>query len=103
MGRWSSGYDARLQTDATEVRVLPGPPKEYMTRIHVRRDLIAADRKNGTVSNAIGVETTGMRKRYGKRVEILGRVTFVYRPERPLHCGARAWAETTGRVVVHRG
>jgi hypothetical protein len=73
-----------------------------MTRIHVRRDLIAKDRKQGTVSPAIGVETTGKRKRYGKRVTVLGPVTFVYRPEKPLSCGARAWAETSAQVIVHR-
>ena len=73
-----------------------------MTRIHVRRDIIAKDRKAGTSSPAIGVETTGMRKRYGRRVTVNGPLTFVYRPERPLKCGARAWAETNAKVVVHR-
>ena len=73
-----------------------------MTRIHVRRDLIARDRKQGTHSKAIGVETTGKPKRYGRRVTVHGPVTFIYRPERPLKCGARAWAETNATVTVHQ-
>jgi len=75
-----------------------------MTRIHVRRDIIAKDRKEGTNSSAIGVETTGMRKRYGRSVIIHGPSTILYRPNRPLHCGAKAWIETDARVtVLHRG
>lgn len=72
-----------------------------MTRIHVRRDIIAADSKNGTNNKAIGVETTGMRKRYGRSVTVKGSVRFIYRPEKPLSCGARCWAETNAQVVVH--
>lgn len=73
-----------------------------MTRIHVRRDIIARDKKAGTSSAAVGVESTGMRKRYGRAVTIHGPSRIIYRPERPLHCGARAWIETNSRVVVHR-
>lgn len=73
-----------------------------MTRIHVRRDLIAKDKKEGTNSRAIGVETSGKRKRYGRRVTIKGPVEFIYSPTKPLKCGARAWAETSSDVIVHR-
>ena len=73
-----------------------------LSRIHVRRDIIAADRKSGGVGRAIGVETSGMRKRYGMRVTIKGPASIVYRPERPLHCGARCWIETRSDVVVHK-
>ncbi len=74
-----------------------------MTRIHIRRDLIAKDRKTGKHSKAIGVETTGRRKRYGKSVIIFGPSIVVYRPKKPLHCGARAWIETKAAVAVVRG
>ncbi len=69
-----------------------------MTRIHVRRDLVAKDRKNGTRSMAIGVETTGKKKRYARSVVILGPAIVIYRPEKPLKCGARAWIETKAPV-----
>lgn len=71
-----------------------------MTRIHVRRDLIHKDNKGGTRSAALGVETTGQRKRYGRRVTIAGPSRL--RPDHPLSCGAKAWIETTAPVTVHR-
>lgn len=36
----------------------------------------------------------------GNIVEIEGVVRFVYRPDNPLPCGARLWAETVGVVLV---
>lgn len=55
-------------------------------------------------SAALGVETSGMRKRYGRSVIIEGPSTILYRPNNPLSCGARAWIETTSKVrVLHRG
>lgn len=71
-----------------------------LTRIHVRRDLIAKDNKLGTSSKAIGVETTGRKKRYGKSVIIFGPSRVVYSPDKPLSCGAKAWIETKATVAV---
>lgn len=76
--------------------------QQRRTRIHVRRDLIARDRKLNQNSPAIGVETSGMRKRYGRSITITGPSKVVYRPSRPLSCGARAWMETYAKVIVHR-
>jgi hypothetical protein len=59
-----------------------------VTRIHVRRDIIAADGKAGTVHKAIAVESTGRRKRYGFAVTVHGASRVVYRPGSPLSCGA---------------
>lgn len=73
-----------------------------ISRIHMRRDLIAKDTRLGTQSLAIGVETTGLRKRYGASVTIHGPSRIVYRPTKPLKCGARAWIESRARVTVHR-
>ena len=73
-----------------------------LTRIHVRRDLIAKDRKQGTHSRAIGIETTGKKKRYGKSVIIFGPSTVKYSPDKPLKCGARAWIETKFPIAVRR-
>jgi len=73
-----------------------------MTRIHIRRDLIAKDKKTGSRSKAIGVETTGMKKRYATTVIILGPAIMKYQPDRPLKCGARAWLETTAPVALKK-
>jgi hypothetical protein len=72
------------------------------SRIHVRRDRISKDNRSGKVSYALGVETQGRAKRYGTRVEILGMSEVIYRPNKPLSCGAKAWIETYSTVIVHR-
>lgn len=71
------------------------------SRIHVRRDIIHKDGKTNRFSKAIAVETSGMRKRYGRRVTVKGPCTFIYRPDHPLSCGAKCWAETLSEVIVH--
>ena len=73
-----------------------------LTRIHVRRDLIAKDRKEGTKSRVLGVETSGMKKRYAKSVIILGPSIVKYSPDKPLSCGARCWIETKFPVLLNR-
>ena len=72
------------------------------SRIHVRRDRIAADLKSGLNSPALGVETTGMRKRYGHSITIHGPSKVIYAPSKPLKCGAKAWMETWAPVTVHK-
>jgi hypothetical protein len=39
----------------------------------------------------------------GDAVHVPGGVSFVYSPDKPLSCGAKVWAETTGSVVVYNG
>lgn len=58
------------------------------SRIHVRRDLIQKDNKDPQHRAAIGVETSGMRKRYGRSVIIHGPSRVIYNPSKPLSCGA---------------
>lgn len=71
-----------------------------ISRIHVRRDMIAMDAKSGSRSPALGVETSGQKKRYGRTVIIQGPSAVVYRPDNPLKCGAKAWIETKANVIV---
>lgn len=70
--------------------------------IHVRRDIIQKDNKSGKISKAIGVETKGMRKRFGYRISIHGPSEVVYQPDKPRSCGAKAWMRTDSDVTVHR-
>jgi hypothetical protein len=73
-----------------------------LSRIHVNRQVIHKDNKSGSVSKAVGVETSGQRKRYGYAVTINGPSRVVYRPNKPLKCGAKCWMETHAPVTVHR-
>ena len=37
----------------------------------------------------------------GSEVEMVGPTRLVYHPEKPLNCGAKAWIETKGEVIIH--
>jgi hypothetical protein len=37
---------------------------------------------------------------YGNEVQILGQSIVVYRPTKPLSCGAKVWIETDAEVVI---
>ena len=76
-------------------------------QIHVNRHMIAADLKTWQVSPAITVQQSGRKLGNAHQVDILkdGEVvaSIVYRPESPLHCGARAWIQTDHeiRLITH--
>jgi len=69
------------------------------TRIHVNRQYIAQNRKYGTNKPVITAKTY-KENRYGHEVEILGPSKIVYRPDKPLGCGAFLWIETESEVIV---
>lgn len=71
------------------------------TIIHVNQHLIRQSRKDGISRPALTVKNyKANRRAYG--VEIAGPSKVVYRPEKPLSCGARAWVETTSAVKILR-
>ena len=70
-----------------------------ITRIHVNRHKIDGNRKHGT-NDAVLTVKRGKRNDYGVEVQVLGPCTIVYRPDKPLPCGARVWIETTSDVVI---
>lgn len=72
------------------------------TIIHVNQHKIRANRKNGTDDPVIAVKTY-KETIYTHSVEILGQSRVVYRPEKPLSCGARVWIETEAEVVCGQG
>ena len=76
------------------------------TRIHVNQHTIRDNKKHGTHKPVITVKDY-LRNRYGHEAIIrdingdeVARV--VYRPSRPLSCGARVWIETQCEVIVER-
>ena len=68
-------------------------------KIHINQHVIRANKKNGTDDPVITVKTTKSNT-YGKKVDILGSSTLVYRPDKPLSCGAKVWIETTSKVIL---
>lgn len=74
--------------------------------IHVNQHRIRANTKTGARVPVLTVKT-GRDNQYAHEVDILdldGRVmaSIVYRPDKPLKCGARVWIETTNTVELHR-
>ena len=74
------------------------------TIIHVNQHVIKKNAKDSENNPVLTVKTY-KENRYAHEVEILddaGNViaTIVYRPEKPLSCGARVWVETKNEVVI---
>jgi len=71
------------------------------TIIHVDQHTIRRNVKTGERKPPISVVTYKGTKK-ARSVKISGNVKFVYRPDKPLSCGARLWAETYDKVVIER-
>lgn len=68
-------------------------------KIHINQHVIRANKKNGTNNPVITVKTSKSNT-YASEVEILGTSKLVYRPDKPLSCGARVWIETASKVIL---
>lgn len=67
------------------------------TIIHVNRQHIAMNAKDGGNRPVYTLKYPGGRTRYAREVEILGGAKCIYDGSQ-LKCGARAWIETSGMV-----
>lgn len=66
-------------------------------RIHVNQHNIRANGKDNGDRPVITVKTY-KDNRYCNQVEILGESKVLYRPDKPLSCGAKVWVETDSDV-----
>lgn len=67
-------------------------------RLHVDKGLLASNRKHGKNKPPLTIQhSSGSKKAFV--VDIKGPAKFIYRPEKPLSCGAVAWIETRAEVV----
>lgn len=74
-------------------------------RIHINKHIIKANKRNGTKRPPITVKSY-KRNVYTDEVHILdtfGEVIakVVFKPKKPLSCGAEVWIETEGQLSVH--
>lgn len=74
------------------------------TIIHVNQHVIKANRKNGTNAPCLTVKTY-KENRYGHEAVVRDKdgnevARVVYRPHKPLSCGAHCWIETQLDVDV---
>lgn len=70
------------------------------TIIHVNQHIIKANRKNGECSPTLTVKTYKSND-YANTVQINGPSRVVYRPGKPLSCGAVCWIETEADVTIN--
>ena len=70
-----------------------------LKRIHVNQHNVRSNKKNGTNKPVITVKTSKSND-YAHQVEVLGPSKVIYRPDKPLSCGAKVWIETTADVIL---
>ena len=67
--------------------------------IHINRNIIQQNAKNGTNKPVCRVQE-GKKIEYCMEVNILGPSKMVYRPDKPLKCGAKLWIETEAELEL---
>ena len=67
------------------------------TIVHVNQHIVKKNTKTGSREPVLTVKTYKSND-YAHEVEIEGPSTIIYRPDKPLSCGARVWIETEGKV-----
>jgi len=68
-------------------------------RIHVNQHVIKRNRKTGENEPVLTVKTYNSNT-YGHSVTVHGPSKIVYRPDKPLSCGAHVWIETEADVEI---
>ena len=68
-------------------------------RIHVNQHRIKSNKKHNKKDPVLTVKTSKSNI-YGHEVVIKGPSRVIYRPDKPLSCGARVWIETEADVNV---
>jgi|TARA_R100000231_G_scaffold74823_1_gene58403 hypothetical protein len=71
-------------------------------RIHINQHKIRSNKKNNLEEPVITIKTSKSNT-YAKEVDILGKSKLVYKPNKPLSCGAKVWIETEDKIVLDNG
>ena len=69
------------------------------TRIHVNQHKIRSNKKHNLNEPVITVKTSKSNT-YAHEVDVLGPSKIIYRPDKPLSCGAKVWIETEKEVKI---
>ena len=84
-----------ISNDRTELIL----PDGKLKRIHINQHIIRANSKNEERKPPITVKTSDANHK-GWSVDIHGVSQVVYRPDKPLNCGAKVWMETTAAITL---
>ena len=74
-------------------------PEGKLKRIHINQHVIRANSKNEERKPPITVKTSDANHK-GYSVDIHGVSSVMYRPDKPLNCGAKVWMETRSAVTI---
>ena len=70
-----------------------------LKRIHINQHKIKYNKKHNTNEPVITVKTSKSND-YGHQVDINGSSKLVYKPNKPLSCGAKVWIDRKGFWIV---
>ena len=70
-----------------------------MKIIHINKNIIQQNAKHGTKIPVCRVQE-GRKTTYAMEVIIKGQSRLVYRPDKPLSCGAKLWIETDSDIEL---
>ena len=68
-------------------------------RIHINQHKIRSNKINNKEEQVITVKTS-KNNYYADEVEVKGSCKVIYKPNKPLSCGARVWIETSDEVIM---
>ena len=68
-------------------------------RIHINQHKIRSNKKNKVNEPVITIKTS-KNNYYVDEVEVKGSCKVMYKPDKPLSCGAKVWIETTDEVIM---
>ncbi len=71
------------------------------TIVHVNQHIVKKNTKTGSREPVLTVKTYRSND-YAHEVVIKGPSKVIYRPDKPLSCGARVWIETEGEVELKK-
>lgn len=79
-------------------------PRKTLKRIHINQHVLKKNSRDGENEPVVTCKNSKDNE-YGHEVEIYHEdvlvASVIYRPDKPLSCGAKCWVETKERVEVH--
>ena len=67
--------------------------------VHVNQHVIKSNRKNN-VNDPVLTCKTYKDTVYGYEIEMTGPTKIIYRPDKPLSCGAHVWIKTHDPIII---
>lgn len=70
-----------------------------LKRIHVNQQTLKKSRQHGEREAPLSIEC-GKKVYHAHYVDIRGETELIYSPDKPRHCGATVWMETSASIAL---